>query len=352
MDLVMDAPLGASLGDGDDTQPARVIWLDTGRAHILLKRRLRVGSEWPLHLPHEAGDFPLGARVLAVRVRPEIKEGPRVLHLCSLIIPSESHLGLEALLRAVNPTAAPPERKPPPVPEPAEEAPEEDEDDWDFDELAPDPEPKPEPEHNTEPPQEQARKVNTGAPLEESRRDTTRARQREEGRAERERKREGSRSKARTGDVPRSTRRRLPPQRRLSSHIPRSGDGTAKPVASTKPRTDEHRTETREDGKRGLRTAELVRPEFHHGDPPVIVATFGSTDLFCRSTRTGEGWLQLTLTDVEDVPGEQDLSLELILPTGVQVHVIIQVARRGRGRMILETRQLSQGAQESIRLVT
>ena len=136
-------------------------------------------------------------------------------------------------------------------------------------------------------------------------------------------------------------------RRRLSSHIPRAGSASDSPTERPAPRP-----EPRDDGKRGLRTAELVRPEFHHGDPPVVVATFASTDLFRRSTRSGAGWLQLTLADLDEIPDDQDLSLELILPTGVQVHAIIQVARRGRGRMILESRQLSRGALEAIQIVS
>ncbi len=314
MDLKMDTPLRAVLSASDEAVDASLVWLDIGRAHALASRRLRVGSEWSLTVTEGGHDTTLPVRILAVRVRTEIKQGPRVLHLCSLAVPPEDLGLLEALLRRVNPTVAPPERP-----------------------TAPDP---PEPQQV-----ESARKLDTGAILEETRAETERARRRQEERQRRQEERQRVREKARRSSNPHRSRRRLPPQRRLSSHIPKNAVGTEnqreRPVF-----------ESRNTGRKGVRTAELIRPEFHHGDPPVVVATFASTDLFRRSTRSGTGWIQVTLADLDEVPDGQDMALELILPTGTQVHTVVQVARRGRGRMILESRELSKGARDAIRLVS
>jgi len=367
MDLALGAPLAAALGAGEDVFDARVVWLNTCRAHALTTRRLRVGSEWPLTLRDPSGALALQVRVLAVRVRTEIKEGPRVLHLCSVDLPAGGHPGLEALLRIINPSVAPPERTST-MPSEADQS-EEPESNWSMEleddsasesmaesmsesasaEVGRVPEPvAPTPPWEadpTPPAVEQARKIDSGALLEGSRQDKERARKREEARDERRQRR--ARRKERAASVPRRSRRRLPPQRRLSNHIPRNADQAAeadrpRPSFNTEPSAP----------KKGLRVAELVKPEFHHGDPPIVVATFASTELFRRSTRSGSGWLQLTLADREDIPDQQEMALELILPTGVQVHTLVQVARRGRGRMILEARDLSPAAADSIRVVS
>ncbi len=265
MELTLDAPVGAILGEDESQQDAQVTWLDTGRVHLLLTQRLRVGSEWPLNLSHDTSPVLLRARVLAVRVRTHLKEGPRVLHLCSLLLPPEGHEGLETLLRQINPELAPPERPGPP-------------------------------QQSTAPRREKKS---------------------------------------------RSSRRRLPPQRRLSRHIPKlqqDDDAAASTPAPQRPATR----------SRGLSTAELVHPEFTPGEPPVLVASIPSLVLFDRCCRWGPGWLQLTLSDLDEVPRDQDVALELILPNSAQVHIVVHVARRSRGRMILEARELSRAALRTI----
>ena len=268
MELALDAPLAAVLGEADARQEGQVTWLDTGRVHVLLRQRLRVGSQWPLELSSPTGPVTVELRVLAVRVRTQIKEGPRVLHLCSLLLPPSGHEGLEALLRQVNPDVAPPGR-----PRPTEPSP--------------------------------------------------------------------SRAESKTR---KSSRRRLPPQRRLSRTIPRAQQDTdSSPTVSGTGAPKEAKSRSR-----GLSTAELIRPEYSPGEPPVLVASIPYVDLFDRCCRWGSGWLQLTLCDVEEVPTRQDLDLKLVLPSGTQIHTRVRIARRSRGRMILESRELSRSAWRAI----
>ena len=369
MDLAMAAPLAARVGTEDDAHDAQVVWLDTGRAHALLARRLPIGSTLPLTLAHDIDTTGLQVRVLAVRVRPEIKSGPRVLHLCSLVIPPEGPGALEALLRAVNPTVAPPPAaEPAPVPEPAAQDDGESQPDWDFDDEpepadpawdfddqpAPEPEPAlpPEPGEPAWDLEVDSSSVSDSEPEPEPERPSPPTRRRERlreadtGTEPSPRHRRSNRRPA--PPPPRSNPRRLPPQRRLSNHIPRATPGAPR---DEPPPTRPSRPQREDPSKKGLRTAELVRAEFHHGNPPMVIVAFTSTDLWRRSTRSGEGWFQLTLADLEEVPEQQDMSLEMTLPTGVNVQARVQVARRGRGRMILEARSLSESTQEALRRI-
>ncbi len=271
--LQMPETVEVQLRAGGDVLEGRAVWVDPGRAHIELDKRLPGGTEGTLRIRLRRSRVRVIVKVLAV-TKPAEGAHHRHLHLCALDVPPAAQPAFEALLRAVNPSLAPPPPQDPETRRPA-------------------------------------RSTRTDPEAEETPR--------------------------------RSRSRRLPPQRRLSSRIPKPTDEPLQPRRRTSGPTRR--------GPRGLAPDELVKTVFHRGTPPVLEAVFVSAELWSRSARLGPGWLQLVLAQCEDIEEQDEVYLDLELPTGAVCSLHGRIARAGRGRMLVEIRDLPPAVQESMKKV-
>jgi len=125
-----------------------------------------------------------------------------------------------------------------------------------------------------------------------------------------------------------------PPARSEGSKV------AARSVTEAPARRRERRRRTRR--IKGLRTEELVPAIRKPGTLDEAIVRFDSVDLWRRSARVGKDWLQLVLADSLGTPVNERVGLTLVLPSGRACFVTARLARRSRGRIILEAGGLSE----------
>jgi len=247
------------------------VWIEPGRVHVLLHKRLPRDVECRLRLCGPDRPVKLFAKVLVVEATPCEGTGPSILHLCAVEVPPPAIREFDSLLRRVNPGTAPLQLPNEPVATPRRPA-------------------RPEP-----PPQARPAKP------------------------------------------------RLTPQRRRPARVPKVVQPSNRGAVIR-----ERRPPRRAGTAVGLRVEELVQAQVEDDRGRQLVARFDCPALWRRSARLGQDWLQLVVADSLDAPVGELLALTLVLPTGRACFLQVRLARRSRGRIILEASGLSEASYEEL----
>lgn len=104
--LQMTEPVACELRAEGLRHHGHAVWLENGKAHLVLPERLHPGHESLLSLHHGPIRVNLLATVLLHRVLPDTEGQRQILHVCSLVTPQGASRGFQALLERVNPRTA------------------------------------------------------------------------------------------------------------------------------------------------------------------------------------------------------------------------------------------------------
>jgi hypothetical protein len=100
----MSEPVAAEIREQGRQHWGQAIWLDPGKAHLMLAEKLPPGREFGLCLTFGGDRLSLLATVLSVREVTDCPHTTQVLHICRLETPDTSMRSFEALLTRVNPS--------------------------------------------------------------------------------------------------------------------------------------------------------------------------------------------------------------------------------------------------------